>query len=286
MIGEVQIPVAAALLRAVDRRRHSLFQDRRAAWPRRAGDHDPANLHPLPEPHQNLPVLRHRPIARGRPHHRAQDAAATRRSRQGSRRARRRQTYGDDHRHAARQRSRRRNPVREPSAVKAAVDLPIQGQCEPPDDESGSSGCSDAGIDALGMHLEAVTESVRPASCPARRRCRWSVISRVRSRGAGIRPGPGLHLYPGRARRQPRRDSGHSERLVASASIPSWCRSCRSPARRWKAIQHHRRHSCTAFSPLAKMLVEPACKASNIKAGCGKCGACSALSTYEKRLRA
>jgi radical SAM protein (TIGR04043 family) len=38
--------------------------------------------------------------------------------------------------------------------------------------------------------------------------------------------------------------------------------------------------------PLAGMLRDSGMKSSDIKAGCGKCGACSALSTYEKRTQA
>ena len=49
------------------------------------------------------------------------------------------------------------------AAVKAAVALPIQGQCEPPDDDAWFARMKDAGIDALGMHLEAVTPEVRDA---------------------------------------------------------------------------------------------------------------------------
>jgi radical SAM protein (TIGR04043 family) len=37
------------------------------------------------------------------------------------------------------------------------------------------------------------------------------------------------------------------------------------------------------LSSLAGMLRNSGMKSSDIKAGCGKCGACSALSTYEKR---
>jgi hypothetical protein len=37
---------------------------------------------------------------------------------------------------------------------------------------------------------------------------------------------------------------------------------------------------------LANMLREGGIRSSDIKAGCGKCGACSALSTYEKRVQA
>src|SRR5205085_5679911 len=43
------------------------------------------------------------------------------------------------------------------AAVKAAVpSLPIQVQCEPPDDFAWFARLRDAGADALGMHLEAV----------------------------------------------------------------------------------------------------------------------------------
>jgi radical SAM protein (TIGR04043 family) len=37
------------------------------------------------------------------------------------------------------------------------------------------------------------------------------------------------------------------------------------------------------LGPLAGMLRDSGMKSTDIKAGCGKCGACSALSTYERR---
>ena len=54
------------------------------------------------------------------------------------------------------------------AAVKAAVDLPIQGQCEPPDDGAWFARMKEAGIDALGMHLEAVTPQVRQRIMPGK----------------------------------------------------------------------------------------------------------------------
>ncbi len=48
--------------------------------------------------------------------------------------------------------------------MKAAVDLPIQAQCEPPDDDAWFAAHEAAGIDALGMHLEVVT----PTTCAPR----------------------------------------------------------------------------------------------------------------------
>ena len=54
------------------------------------------------------------------------------------------------------------------AAVKAAVDLPIQGQCEPPDDDAWFGQMAEAGIDTLGMHLEAVSEPVRRRIMPGK----------------------------------------------------------------------------------------------------------------------
>jgi hypothetical protein len=38
------------------------------------------------------------------------------------------------------------------------------------------------------------------------------------------------------------------------------------------------------LQPLSHMLVDAGLKAVDIKAGCGKCGACSSLATYERSL--
>lgn len=54
------------------------------------------------------------------------------------------------------------------AAVKAVVDLPIQGQCEPPADDVWFERLARAGIDSLGMHLEAVSEEVRQRIMPGK----------------------------------------------------------------------------------------------------------------------
>src|SRR5262249_23917705 len=53
-------------------------------------------------------------------------------------------------------------------AIKAAVDLPLQGQCEPPDDDRWFARMKAAGIDALGMHLELVTPALRERLMPGK----------------------------------------------------------------------------------------------------------------------
>jgi radical SAM protein (TIGR04043 family)/putative N-acetyltransferase (TIGR04045 family) len=55
------------------------------------------------------------------------------------------------------------------AAVKAATPgLPIQVQCEPPDDFAWFARLKEAGADALGMHLEAVEPAVRAAVMPGK----------------------------------------------------------------------------------------------------------------------
>ena len=58
--------------------------------------------------------------------------------------------------------------VESAEAIKAAVDLPLQGQYEPPGDAVWFRRMKDAGIDALGMHLEAVTPAVRARIMPGK----------------------------------------------------------------------------------------------------------------------
>jgi radical SAM protein (TIGR04043 family) len=53
-------------------------------------------------------------------------------------------------------------------AIKQAVAIPVQGQCEPPADPRWFDEMARAGIDSLGMHLEAVTDDVRRRIMPGK----------------------------------------------------------------------------------------------------------------------
>ena len=54
------------------------------------------------------------------------------------------------------------------SAIRGAVDLPVQAQCEPPADFGWFARLHDAGVATLGMHLEAVSEPVRQRIMPGK----------------------------------------------------------------------------------------------------------------------
>jgi radical SAM protein (TIGR04043 family) len=170
-------------------------------------------------------------------------------------------------------------------AIKAAVDLPIQGQCEPPDDDVWFTRMHDAGIDTLGMHLEAVTPSVRTRIMPGKAQVplsryfdAFAAAVPVFGRGqvssyilAGLGDTPEAILET-------------SERLVGLGVYPfvvPFVPISGTPLESHPAPKPA--FMDAILRPLADTLRQAGLLAADIKAGCGKCGACSALSSYERR---
>src|SRR5580692_9781196 len=170
------------------------------------------------------------------------------------------------------------------TAVKAAVDLPIQGQCEPPDQDVWFGRMRAAGIDALGMHLEVIAPELRARIMPGKAQVpvaryleAFATAVPVFGRGqvstyilAGLGDSKeailatceqliGLGVYP------------FVVPFVPISGTPLESHPAPTPA-----FMHE------ILGALARMLRLCGLKATDIKAGCGKCGACSALSTYER----
>jgi radical SAM protein (TIGR04043 family) len=169
-------------------------------------------------------------------------------------------------------------------AIKAAVpDLPIQGQCEPPNDPVWFRRLRAAGIDALGMHLEAVTPEVRARIMPGKAKVpveryldAFTAAVPVFGRGqvstyilAGLGDPPeailetcrqliAIGVYP------------FVVPFVPITGTPLQAQPAPAPAFMRGLLQ-----------PLGRMLAEANLRSSDIKAGCGRCGACSSLSGYE-----
>ena len=170
------------------------------------------------------------------------------------------------------------------AAIKAAVALPIQAQCEPPEDDAWHGRMRAAGVDALGMHLEAVTPEVRARIMPGKasvpvEKYFASFEAAVKVFGRGQ---VSTYILAGLG------DTGEailatSARLVALGVYPfvvpfvpisgTPLESHPAPSAAFMAA---------ILAPLARMVVAGGLRSEDIKAGCGKCGACSALSTYEK----
>lgn len=169
-------------------------------------------------------------------------------------------------------------------AIKAAVDIPIQAQCEPPEDDIWHQRMADAGVDALGMHLEAVTPEVRQRIMPGKasvpiEKYFSSFESAVKVFGRGQ---VSTYILAGLG------DTAEailetSKKLCQIGVYPFVVPFV--PISGTPLESHPAPNSdfmASIFKPLGEMIVASGMKSEDIKAGCGRCGACSALSTYEK----
>jgi len=168
-------------------------------------------------------------------------------------------------------------------AIKAAVDLPLQGQCEPPDDDRWFDRMKAAGIDTLGMHLEAVTPSVRAEIMPGKAgvpisRYLEAFEAAVRVFGRGQ---VSTYILAGLG------DTREAilamcEQVLALGVYPfvvPFVPISGTP------LEDHPPPSAdfmrALLEPLGAMVAGAGMRSGDIKAGCGKCGACSTLSVYE-----
>lgn len=169
-------------------------------------------------------------------------------------------------------------------AIKAAVDLPLQGQCEPPGDPRWFNRMKEAGIDALGMHLEAVTPEVRARIMPGKAQVTIEQYLIAFEQAVAVfgRGQVSTYILAGMGD-TPEAILAISEKLIALGVYPfvvPFVPISGTP------LEHHPAPSSafmtSILEPLGRMLRQGQLRSSDIKAGCGRCGACSSLSSYEK----
>lgn len=170
-------------------------------------------------------------------------------------------------------------------AVKSAVDLPIQGQCEPPNDDMWFQRMKDAGIDALGMHLETVTPEVRARIMPGKADVSVERYFDAFEKAVGVfgRGQVSTYILAGLGDTQ-EAILRTCEKLIAIGVYPfvvPFVPIAGTP------LEDHPSPSSEfmreLLAPLGVMLGEGGLRSSDIKAGCGRCGACSSLSTFERK---
>jgi radical SAM protein (TIGR04043 family) len=171
-------------------------------------------------------------------------------------------------------------------AVKNAVYLPIQAQCEPPDDFEWFRRLKSAGVDALGMHIEVVSPDLRRRLMPGKSEI--PVARYLDAFGAAVpvfgRGQVSTYILAGLG------DSAQDildlcAKLVTLGVYPfvvPFVPISGTPLESHPAPSAEFMHGL--LQKLAQMLVGAGLKAADIKAGCGKCGACSSLATYERSL--
>ena len=168
------------------------------------------------------------------------------------------------------------------AGVKAVVSLPVQAQCEPPDEDAWFARLRDAGVDALGMHLETITPEVRDRIMPGKAKVSLARYFDAFAAAVDVfgRGQVSTYILAGLG------DSQEAildacDRLIALGVYPfvvpftpisgTPLESHPSPA---PAFMH------AILAPLAAKLRAVGMTSAEIKAGCGRCGACSSLSAY------
>ncbi|QHQ34351.1 MSMEG_0568 family radical SAM protein [Algicella marina] len=169
-------------------------------------------------------------------------------------------------------------------AIRAAVDLPLQGQCEPPEDDAWLRRMRDAGIDSLGMHLEVVTPELREAIMPGKAQVPLSKYFDSFAAAVEVfgRAQVSTYILAGLG------DTEEAilemcEKLVALGVYPfvvPFVPVSGTPMESHPAPSSD--FMARVLGPLAQMIVDAGLRSEEIKAGCGRCGACSALSAFEK----
>ena len=168
-------------------------------------------------------------------------------------------------------------------AIKAAVDLPIQAQCEPPDTDQWFVRMKAAGVDSLGMHLEAVTPEVRERVMPGKASVPLSRYMEAFAAAVAVfgRGQVSTYILAGLGdTREAILDM--CEKLLTLGVYPfvvplvpiSGTPLEDTPAPTPEFMK-------SILEPLSRMLARAGMRSTEIKAGCGKCGACSTMSSYE-----
>jgi radical SAM protein (TIGR04043 family) len=168
-------------------------------------------------------------------------------------------------------------------AIKAAVDLPVQAQCEPPDDFSWFDRLAAAGVDSLGMHLEAVTEEVRQRIMPGKAEVPVGMYLDAFEYAVRVFGGGQVSTYILAGLGDSRSAILEmSERLIQLGVYPfvvPFVPIAGTP------LEHHAAPTPEfmqdLLGELARTLGQMGMSSASIKAGCGRCGACSSLRVRE-----
>ena len=168
-------------------------------------------------------------------------------------------------------------------AIKSSTALPIQAQCEPPSDFGWFARMRNAGVDSLGMHLEAWDERVRRHIMPGKAEVTRAFYLEAFSAAVTVfgRGQVSTYLLAGLG------DTAQSLHEAARVLIDLGVYPFIVPfvpvsgtplaAYRPPSAEFLR----SVLGPVGQWLSEAGMTSDTVKAGCAKCAACSTLSTFE-----
>ena len=170
-------------------------------------------------------------------------------------------------------------------AVAQRVSIPIQIQCEPPDDFEWFRKLKNAGASSIGMHLEAVTDRVRNKIMPGKADVSLTYYfeafkAAVKVFGKG---NVSTYILAGLGDTQ-EEILDMSNKLIAIGVYPfvvPFVPVRNTPLSNHKSPDKDFMHDI--LDPLGSALVKAGMTSDTLESGCAKCGACSTLSTFEKK---
>lgn len=168
-------------------------------------------------------------------------------------------------------------------AVKAVVDLPIQVQIEPPDRFEWFEVLKRSGADTLGMHLEVVTDRVRQSIMPGKATVPVSYYMQAFDEAVKVfgRGQVSTYIIAGLGDSQVEIIDMCRELILRGVYpfVVPFVPIGGTP------LESHPVPSSQfmreVLQPVGQMLREADLLSKDMKAGCGKCGACSTLKTFE-----
>ncbi len=171
------------------------------------------------------------------------------------------------------------------AAVREVVDIPIQVQCEPPDDFQWFDLLKKAGASAIGMHLEAVSDRTRNKIMPGKAEVSLSYYFEAFKSAVAVfgRGNVSTYILAGLGDTQDE-ILEMSQQLIAIGVYPfvvPFVPIRNTPLENHKGPNKEFMHDI--LDPLAQALVKAKMTSDTLESGCAACGACSTLSTFEKK---
>jgi radical SAM protein (TIGR04043 family) len=171
------------------------------------------------------------------------------------------------------------------SAVKERTGLPIQAQCEPPDDFVWFQRLRSAGVDALGMHLEAWDEGVRRLIMPGKAEVPVAFYLEAFTAAVAVFGRGQVSTYLLAGLGDSVQDLLEASRCLIEIGVYPFvvpfvpvrntpmADKCQPSAEFMRSV----------LQPLGNWLTDAGMTSETVKAGCAKCAACSTLSTFERK---
>lgn len=172
------------------------------------------------------------------------------------------------------------------AAIKAATRLPIQAQCEPPASFTWFSQMRRAGVDSLGMHLEAWNEDVRRRIMPGKAEVSRAYYLQAFTASVAVFGRGQVSTYLLAGLGDTVADLHDAARTLIDLGVYPFIVPF-VPVTGTPLASHQPPSADfmrAVLAPVGEWLSQARMTSDTVKAGCAKCAACSSLSTFEKRV--